>query len=379
MMKGLRRVVIPVRRMKWLGKIGLLLLFVQVAFLGSSCDDSSGVFPYISGPYNIRLSIDGDSATTRDTLLRVSISGENVNEMLVSADSTLIDAAWEPFDTLKIFSVPHIEGNVAIYGQFNSIDGGTTEVIRDDIQLDFQARIQHVDVSSNQNVLWPGDIVQFTLDALEEGVAHVSFGNVIRRHRLDYDGDGIFSSSLTIMHGIGEENVQPVGFFTDMAGNTAEPKRVARVFTIEGLSLNPRVIGWTETEWITAHQIWYSGGYCYLTEEFCVHVVSVEELTVPRWNHRIETGSWTFGIAGYAQTLLVANDQCGVIKVNIESPNDATVIDHTVISGKPKDVAVDYPWVNVVCVFEGLKVFEIGLDNDIRQRSQLSVTTTGEY
>jgi len=323
--------------------------------------------------------INDDSSATRDTVLRVSISGENIDRMLVSSDSVLTDAVWEVFDTLKIVHAPRVEGLFYVYGRFTSAGGRTTGVFSDGIILDFSARILSLDVAADKDTLEPDDEVEFTLESGEEGSASVSFGSFITDYRLDRISEGLFSRTLIIPYGIYDSVAFTVGRFTDAVGNVADTLAAERTFTIRSGPLNPDVVARLPMPDALGFDLWYYRGYCFISDwNNAVQVVNVAYPDEPVWDLTIPTSDWSSGLEADGEILYVADGDGGVVVIAMEPPDSPAIVGRIHLSGKARDITLDGDFAYVACIYNGLKVLDIGDRTRPRLRAGVSLTGYGE-
>ncbi len=360
----------------WTLIIGTLTAITFAGFSGCSCDGSPT--PVIVDPLNVSIVINDSLETTRDTVLYITIYGENLHLMQLSLDSTMADVEWIPFIGVQTVHAPRIEGVVTVYARFSSSAGGFTSVLSDDIELDFTAIIHSIEVTANSNILVPGDLPEFTLQSGEEGIATVTFAETILNYPLEKVSNGIFSRSITVPHGIITDSAFTIANFTDVAGNIAEPVIADRTFIIMGTTLTPHIIGSTNTDWNVGYEMWYSGGHCFVGNLNFLDVINVEDLSMPTKSRQFEFTSDVFGMNGNGPYLFVtAESQLKILDIN--PPDQSRVVKSYLFSGNIRDIEVDHNWAYVASMFEGLRIMNIEHIDGIREISQLDLNITGEH
>ena len=357
--------------------ISLIAVYCIVAsFVGCSCEDDP--LPHITDPFNLTIEINEGLPTTRDTLLRIQLTGENVYQFQLSTDSTFEGVEWEYFlGGFRELAVPRIEGKVTVYVRFASSSGGITVILKDDIYLDFTAIIHQITVAAHAQRLYPGDKVGITVRTGEEGSATISFANAILNHRLEYVGNGIFRDSITIPHGVISDAARTTAYFTDAAGNVADPVVALQTLVIAGTMLSPQLVGVVHTDWSVGFNIVYSGGFCFVSEDNYVHVLDLDDLTNPHYHHRIECGDYVFGMQGDGSNLFVARGN-QIVVIDIRPPETASIKERKQISGTAHDIWLDHPFSYVATFFEGLQVKDIRNPQNIQDLSKLITNFTGE-
>ncbi len=305
-----------------------------------ACDANKPSDHTKNAPLNLTMKINHDSTATNDNHLRVYIEADNTHRMQIGLDAGLIDAEWEDYDTLKTVTVPPIEGLVLIYGRFATRGGDTTGVISDDIYLDFSVQIDTVTASAHSEILFPGDVVEFTMITGENGDAKVFFSSLDLKTVLTSSSVGRFRGSLTIPLGLREENVITTGYFTDEIGNVAEPYVAARRFSVRGPELNPHIITRYAIDGVLGIGIWFSSGYVFICDTHSVHLVDVGIPTSPESIRSIETGRWNVGLTG-TSTFLYIPHRRGMSIMSIYPPHLASEVGSIRFNEIAYDVALD--------------------------------------
>ena len=339
----------------------LNLLLLSVTLVACDADKPSDHSKNV--PKNVTMKINHDSTATNDSNLRVYIDADNTHRMQIGLDAGLDEAEWEDYDTLKIVTVPPLEGLVFVYGRFATAGGGTTGVISDDIYLDLSARIDTLTAYAGSEILVPGDVVEFTMDTGEDGDANVSFSSLNLNTVLTSTSVGRFQGSLTIPYGLREENVISTGYFTDEVGNQAEPVVAERRFSVRGPELNPYVITRYNLDGVLGFDIWFSEGYVFVCDTHTVHLVDVGIPTSPESIKSIPTGRWNSGLTGTSAFLYVPH-RFGMSIISIDPPHEASEVSSIRFSEFAYDVAVNNNFAYVACTSCGLLIFDIQNNSD---------------
>ncbi|MBN1826491.1 MAG: hypothetical protein JW958_09500 [Candidatus Eisenbacteria bacterium] len=79
------------------------------------------------------LKIAGGAATTALREVNVQVAAERATEMMLSEDSLLADAAWEPFDTLRTWTFPAEPGDKTLYLVARRENGVVSDTVSDGI------------------------------------------------------------------------------------------------------------------------------------------------------------------------------------------------------------------------------------------------------
>ncbi len=339
----------------------LNLLLLSVTLIACDADKPSDHTKNM--PMNLTMKINHDSTATNDSNLRVYIDADNTHRMQIGLDAGLDDAEWEDYDTLKIVTVPPLEGLVFVYGRFATAGGGTTSVISDDIYLDLSAHIDTLIAWAGSEILVPGNVVEFTMVTTEDGDARVSFSSLDLNTVLSSSSVGRFKGSLTIPYGLREENVISTGYFTDEVGNQAEPVVAERRFSVRGPEFNPYVITRYPIDGVLGFDIWFSEGYVFICDTHSVQLVDVGIPTSPVWKRSISTGRWNGGMTGTSAFLYVPY-RFGMSIISIDPPHLASEVSSIRFGEFAYDVAVDNDFAYVACASCGLLIFDIQNSSD---------------
>lgn len=351
--------------------LGIIVTFSTVIVV-ISCNGEKTVDPFDPlVPQNVWIEINGDCASTNDTLLTVTTGAENAAFMQLGENADLAGVVWSPFDSLLIYPAPRREGCFTLYCRFASVAGGTTEVISDDIDLDFSATITSVEVFALNDTLFSGDQIEFNMITGENGVACVSFGDVITGYRLNWIGDGRFRRLLTLPDGILNQSVTAVGRFTDAVGNVADSLSGEQRFVLIGPAFNPRIISTLNISCFVLDDIWYSGGYCFISDwGRAIHIVDVTRAETPAYVDSIVTADWTQGMDGNDDLLIAADSHGGLVVIGTSPPQHAAVIGREPVGGLPKDVVIDGDYVYAATYTTGLRILDITDPSDIYEISR---------
>ncbi|NQU06408.1 MAG: hypothetical protein HQ568_09970 [Calditrichaeota bacterium] len=353
-----------------------LILLVFTLFMFFACDSPSRVRSNM--PVNVRFVINHGDTATRDTVLAVNINADNTDLMQVGFDSLLTDVDWEEFDTLKILHAPHREGLISVSARLATTGGDSTGVLRDDIELDFTARISNVDMISISDTLHAGEIVRFTLMTGEKGTAYLS----ITPAGLNYDfihlGGGMFMRSIEIPSGLNLDDVIITGYFTDEVGNVAEPKKMGRRVTIRGPRLELSTVSVYSLHNVLGRDVWYSAGYCFVCDTHSVALVDVSIPEQPEYKRRIESGQWSSGFDGNSEVLFIPYN-FGLAVMSIMEPEQADIIKTVHFNDAAHDVVITDDFAFVSCRTKGLKVFEIHHDYLPAPVGELGILGYGEF
>lgn len=362
-------------------KLFVILLAVSVVMqLLSGCEETrKRLEPLVVKP---QLVINNGSMSTRDTLLRVSIkSAEQYTTMQYNYKPVFNNIQWLVRDSVFNISVPPLEGMATVYARF-AAPCCTSAICSASVRLDFTATIDSFQVIAT-DTLGPGSQVNFTMRTGEEGSAEVSFGQAIVRYPLRRIEAGLYSGVLAIRDGMAEDSAQATGWFTDQAGNEADPVSPAKWFKVTGPALNPVRLGTVETEIANGNAILAKGSYCYVANgsDSRVTFFDVRNPEKPELlpNGLIVTMGWVHGMDEGAGLLHGAAGQVGLISIHTSS-GDMGKVDRSVrVSGSPRDVVVKPPILYLSALFDGLKIFRVAPGADPVQISELALEYSGEH
>ena len=181
---------------------------------------------------HLSISINNDSEYTRQQNVQVQIyTGVAAAYVQLSEEADFSDAIWESFGSTKSFELSEDDGVKTVHVRMQYADGSETGAsLSDDITLDTYAEIMSVTFWPQSDTLEVGESVTFRVDAGETGgEAWVSFESV-RDFELHDDGadgdviadDATYTREYTVPYGAYAFDEVVTGFFTDVAGNTAD-------------------------------------------------------------------------------------------------------------------------------------------------------------
>jgi len=163
--------------------------------------------------------------------------------MKVSNDSTFADARWEPFASVKSWTLSPGDGIKTVYVKFRDARGNETlSPARDSIILDTKATITAVTEDTGGQSKSPGDVIHFTVVTGEpDGEATVDIGTAQQGIILYDDGtngdnnpdDGTYEVDFTVPRGLEVRDAIVTGHFTDRVGNVAPPVKATGKVTIQ--------------------------------------------------------------------------------------------------------------------------------------------------
>jgi hypothetical protein len=341
-----------------------------------ACESPSDVRENI--PTNVLLTIDGDSAATRDTVLRVNIYAENTDRMQVGFDSMLACVDWEEFDSIKVLHAPHREGLISVFARFATAGGGTSGVLRDDIELDFTSQINSLKMVSESDTIRAGEFVRFTMETGEKGTAYFSITSVGLNFDFIHLGGGMFTRSIEIPAGLNYDSVLVTGYFTDEVGNAANPRELERLVTIRGPGFDLSIVSEYNLNDVIGKDIWYKAGHCFVCDTHSVALVDVSNPELPEYKRSIQSGQWSSGFDGNDNLLFIPY-RSGLAVMAITEPEQADVIKTIHLDDSGRDVVISESHVYLSCLIQGLKVFEIHEDYVPILVGELSTEGYGEF
>jgi|GEM_PF-2654039 len=343
-----------------------------------SCKSSKTPIEFSKDTEEIWMRINDNAIATNDTVLWLRISGQDLAWMKLSHYRDSLDIPWIPFDTLTIMKAPHVEGIYTVYGMFKFINGDVTEVISDEIILDFTAEIFQISVEVEVDTLRPGDWIEFTMDTGESGNASIKFGTLFQELTLRPDRDGLFNDILIIPRIVKHENANIIASFTDIAGNVASSMEHETTYPIRGAELSPRVVGRVELGEFRSNDIWYSQGYCYISAYNTVHIVNVIDKSNPVLIEPIDSNVYNVGLSGFSDLLLITDFTYGVSVYNIQNPDMPVKLGRTIVWGNAKDVVVTDNIAYVSSELNGLFVINMQSPSNPERIIRLPLNCTGE-
>jgi len=171
--------------------------------------------------------INNDSAYTRSSTVRLSLTAAGAQLMRLAEDTTQ-PGPWRTFQTSTTHTLPGGEGVDTVFAQFQLV-GGVLSLgwVSDDIEVDLRAQITSVAV--RDSVLTPGDTTIVWLNAGEDGgTASFDLSSLSRASLFD-DGnapdatadDSVYTGMYIARSNDLFEQRTVTGRFTDRAGNVA--------------------------------------------------------------------------------------------------------------------------------------------------------------
>jgi len=185
----------------------------------------------------------GDEFTNSQTVTLTMISPVGTSFMRVSHDTLFATSVWEPYSSIKSWTLMDEDGEKWVYAHYR--DAGGNETIKpsgDKIVLDTKANIISVTENTAGQTKSNGDIIHFTVNSAEtDGVASVDLVGVGAGIRLFDDGsngdtvadDGIYERDFQVPSNLEASVASVVGNFTDQLGNVAETLEAAGRITIQ--------------------------------------------------------------------------------------------------------------------------------------------------
>ncbi len=311
-------------------------------------------------PANISMTIDNGSEATNDTVLRVSIRGDYISRMAVTTDSFFRGVEWTNFDSLIFLPIRAQEGRASVFGRFMAEGGGTTSVLKDDIEIDLSATIREFDVSAESDTLETGDLVTFEVETGESGLAEVTFGSYYSDLRLSEVSRGLFSRTIVIPGGIIDDSVISVAKFRDAVGNVAYEVASEHSLVIRGREIRPHLLGSLRISNMGGVACLVRGSVCFISDlNSKLHLVDVLSPSNPAYMRSIETSGWCGGMAANDRLLYLADGNAGVAIVGIFPANSASIIGAShEVSGAAADIELDGDYLYVSTDVSGLWVID---------------------
>ncbi len=362
--------------------MGFLSAFVYsvllVAMLFMACNDDIPVLPG-EPPENVQMVLNEGAEATRDTLICLKISGENISQMKLSNLPDLSDAEWEGFDSLHYYNVPKEDGLFKVFGIFESEAGIKTHILSSEIVLDYTAEILTFEIVTYSDTLEPGDLVPIAIDAGENGRSEISLGEYIKSFNVDYDEfTKMFRDTLIVPELVFEGRAQFTARFTDNVGNVAESVVHSDTLVLSGSTLNPSVISRLSFQGRSNDYVKYISGYCYVTDEGRFHVIDVRRKNRPLYRYPIRTPGWAHGIVSNDSLMLIADHTGLMLLYNVLNPAVPMRIGQARVSSVARDVAMtDYAGL-VASKLKGLYLFDLTATQSPFQYARVAINCTGE-
>ncbi len=360
--------------------IWLFSIFLMGIYLFLGCKNNKHCTDFITKPRDIRMVINEGDTITNDTLLRISISGLDIDRMIITADSLWRGSEWEDYISLKNLPVPKREGRVNVYGRFATNGGGTTDVYQASINLDLTAQILSFDVLAPNDTLHFGDEVRFIMSTGEPGNAEISFGNFLSGYNLDATSYGQFSRVFTIPIAVADTTARVVGFFTDIAGNRALPFENELRFVVISNPFSIQHLGSLRLSESKNLDIEIKGEFCFISDarRELLHIVDIHNLSTPTLHHSLPMTDWTAGLCSSRDYLFVADGDGGIAVVGVNPPGAAVETTRLYIYGKTRDVKLVSHYLYAVCLFSGLWIIDINEIYNYNVVVNVSLTGFGE-
>lgn len=354
------------------------LLVICVGFFIASCDENDRPTPIQDIPFHIQFMINEGSPATRDTVLRISITGEHIEQMKLSVNPDLEGAEWVEYDTLTIIHAPREEGIFTIYGQLASPSGGATEILYDNIELDFTAQISELQVYSSSDTLIPGGVIEFILVSGESGRAEVGVGSFLKTYPLYDTGNGIYTRQLVLPRIMPADTVQITGRFTDAVGNSAEEVTFNRNFFLQGEPLVPVLISRIEFVVPSKDQVVHHNGFCYVSSLGQINIINAIDPNRLYYVGEMRTSSWAHGLFMEGDVLYAVDNADHVMIFDVRVPDRPVRLSNIKIWGFATDVEVHNNFAFVSATLTGIHVIDISNKEVPTVKTRLAVTCNAE-
>lgn len=353
--------------------IGLFGLFIIII----SCNTSNSPVQIPKDTNLIWMRINDDVVATNDTVLWVQVTGQDIEMMKISEDENFADLPWITFDSLTIINAPHIEGVFTVYTIFRFANGIVSDLITDDIVLDFTVNISQVNVMTEVDTLRPGNQIEFSMISGELGQASIKFGSLFLVLPLLPEGEGLFRGVLFIPPIVKHEDASVTAIFKDIAGNETA-KIVPETYPIRGPELSPTVIGRIDLNGAVCNDIWFHRGYCFISTNDIVHIINVRNEASPEYENHIQTDLYNEGIGGNNELLLVTDFTYGVSVYSLQNPDNPDRMGRTKVWGNAKDVDINNEIAYVSSEQSGLFLINLQTPANPNRIIRLPLNTTGE-
>lgn len=359
-------------------RFGSASLVICLAWLLFGCDDDH--LPgnnFIPRPQNVRMVIDEGAAVTNDTLLRLAISGVDIDRMIISIDSLWRGAEWEDYIAQKMVSVPRREGRVNIYGRFAVNGGGTTDVHQAYIDLDLTACIISLNVLAPSDTLKFGDEVHFSMVTGEAGCAEIAFGSILSGYQLPLIDSGAYSRTLKIPAAVSDSAARVIGYFTDVAGNQALPFNSGIQFVVNSIPFQLQRVGSLRMPGARNIDVVFKSVFCFVSDaqQELLYVIDVRDPARPTLARMLPMADWTAGLCANDRALFVADGDGGIAVVGINPPGAAGEIARLLIYGKVRDVKLTQRCLYAACIYTGF--WTVNIDEIYSPQAGQNVPLTG--
>lgn len=359
---------------------GYLMIIFSSYFLWISCYPGTDPIPPNDQP-RVKIVINHDSVATNDTLLRVSIPGENIALMKLGLSDDLSSFQWEPYDSLQQISVPRSEGVIWVWGKFTSTTGVETGMLSDSIYMDFTTEIKELEIIAESNTLHPGDHIIFIISTEESGKAEVNLGSFIEHFPLKKVTETLYCDTLIIPDIVENIKLLITAEFEDYLGNMGETISYPDTFTLSGPSLNPRVVSRYRMGSIANDDVIFEGSFCYLTDEYKLHYLNLSDPLNPRNHGTTYLPGWGNGM-NYSDSLLFVSGGSGsqgwMHIYNITNPQYPYRVGRVTLTSKVNDVYIYKHYAFLANENHGVFFYDIEGLNIFPLLAQIELNFTGE-
>ncbi len=331
-------------------------------------------------PRNVLMVINHDAVATSDTVVCVTISGENISVMQISTSPDLRDVDWVRYDTVKVISAPKYSGTFDVFGKFKSVSGASTGILHDSIILDYTALINSLEIFTERDSLTSNDSISFILETGECGEAFVSLGSMISGYNLDPVSEGIFRGSFLLpMFGVPNETIHVVGYFSDEVGNWAEPLVHPRELVLYGSEFQPSIVRRVYLDSQSNDDLVIHSGYCFISTSDWLHMLDVRSPEAPELFLSFDLPGWNHGISATDTTIGVANNIQGTVFYSLNNINEPARAGVARVESIARDVIIDDHYAYVASFSKGLHVFDLVVGNSPKRLKRLLTTPFGEH
>lgn len=339
--------------------VGVLTTLAVVLGL-EGCQHRERGGPRILVPQNVRLVINEGAFSTNDTALRVSISGDFIYQMKVGWSERWPEVDWRPYASQVRVDVPHREGSVSVWGQFTSAEGGTTDVVVDDILLDFTALIHQFEVIAPRETLEVGDRLEFLMETGEGGWGFVSLEEVESPYTLHFNPPGSFSGLWIVPRGLPSTMLTITAHFIDQAGNNAPPALWPDTLTILGDTLRLRSVAQLRIPDTYLQDMFLDQGYAILSDSRgYLHIIDIRTPQFPQYVKRVLLLN-ARGMAKEGDLLFVAAGEGGVAVFSYRTPVGISTPMRIPVGGIVEDVEVSGEFLYAGTLFDGIWTMRVG-------------------
>lgn len=167
---------------------------------------------------------------------------EDTGWVMLSNSPEFDGAIWQPYQLTMTWQLSPGDGLKVVYARFRDPQDNESDTVQDSIVLDTQASINNLTTTTDSQPLNAGDTVHFTLDTGEiDGQASVTIGEPAVLTLMLYDDgthgdptadDGRYERDYIVTENLEIESAAVIGYFTDVAGNEADPLTAQNTITI---------------------------------------------------------------------------------------------------------------------------------------------------